>query len=340
VYDRYGEAGLQEGGAGGMHTAEDIFAQFFGGGGGFFGGGGGGRARGPRRGKDVEHTLPVRLEDLYNGKTTKLSLRKTVLCSGCGGKGGKNVRTCNGCGGSGRKTMLRQTGIMLQQIESACGECDGQGEIMAAKDRCTICRGSKVCEEKKVLEVHIERGMSDGTEIRFQGEGDQGPQIQVPGDVVIRVTQQPHSVYKRSGSDLAATIEVDLLTALAGGTLYVPTLDSRTLKIAVTDTILTPGMERMVKGEGMPIHKRPFDRGNLYVTFTIKFPQQLPPSVLPHLEAALPPRPTPSPSLIHPDALEDVSLVLPLPKKKEAHSHSHEEQEDAHGHPGVQCAQQ
>lgn len=31
----------------------------------------------------------VSLEDLYNGKTSKLALQKTVLCTGCAGEGGK-----------------------------------------------------------------------------------------------------------------------------------------------------------------------------------------------------------------------------------------------------------
>ena len=35
IYDQYGEEGLEQGGAGGGMSAEDLFSQFFGGGGGF-----------------------------------------------------------------------------------------------------------------------------------------------------------------------------------------------------------------------------------------------------------------------------------------------------------------
>jgi DnaJ-class molecular chaperone len=85
-------------------TAEDLFSNLFGGG--LFGGGGrGGRSSGPRRGKDVGHELRVSLEDLYNGKLSKLALSKTVLCGSCNGKGGKegSVKTCSTCRGSGVK---------------------------------------------------------------------------------------------------------------------------------------------------------------------------------------------------------------------------------------------
>lgn len=34
---------------------------------------------------------------------------------------------------------------MVQQIQSVCGECQGQGERINAKDRCKSCVGKKVC---------------------------------------------------------------------------------------------------------------------------------------------------------------------------------------------------
>ncbi|CAB4429065.1 unnamed protein product [Rhizophagus irregularis] len=73
-----------DGGMGGM-SAEDLFSSFFGGN--VFGGG---RSRqGPRKGKNLKHVLKVSLEDLYLGKTSKLSLNKNVICSKCEGRGGK-----------------------------------------------------------------------------------------------------------------------------------------------------------------------------------------------------------------------------------------------------------
>lgn len=73
---------------------EDMFGGLFGGlfGGGGMGGpfgfggmgGGGGRQR-RRKGEDTYHQLGVSLEDLYNGKTTKLQLSKQILCPKCKG---------------------------------------------------------------------------------------------------------------------------------------------------------------------------------------------------------------------------------------------------------------
>jgi DnaJ family protein A protein 2 len=247
LYDQYGEKGLSDqGGMGGMDPS-DLFSQLFGGGGGFFGGGGRSRPSGPRKGKDLVHRVKVTLEDLYRGKLTKLALQKSVLCSKCDGKGGKEgaVRTCTGCRGQGIKVVLRQLGPMVQQIQQTCSDCNGEGEIINPKDRCRTCNGKKTVNERKVLEVHIDKGMKDGQTITFTGEADQSPGV-VPGDVVIVVEEKVHDRFKRKGDDLFMEQNVDLLTALAGGSFLVEHLDDRFLRVQVLPgEIIKPGLSNL-----------------------------------------------------------------------------------------------
>ena len=47
------------------------------------------------------------------------------------------------------------------------------GEVISEKDRCSACRGKKVVNETKILDVHIDKGMREGQKIYFRGEGDQ-----------------------------------------------------------------------------------------------------------------------------------------------------------------------
>lgn len=47
---------------------------------------------------------------------------------------------------------------MVQQIQTVCIECKGQGERINPKDRCENCSGAKVTREKKIIEVHVEKG--------------------------------------------------------------------------------------------------------------------------------------------------------------------------------------
>lgn len=211
---------------------QDLFSQLFGGAGGFFSGGS--RQQGPRKTKDLVHRVHATLEDLYKGKTTKLALTRSIICSKCKGKGGKEgaVRTCNVCSGRGVKVQLRQMGPMIQQIQSSCDECSGSGEIINAKDRCTQCKGKKVLPDKKFLDVHIDKGMKGGQTITFRGESDQSPSSE-PGDVVIVIEEKPHDRFRRQENDLVAEIEVDLLTALAGGQFAIRHLDDRALVVKI-----------------------------------------------------------------------------------------------------------
>jgi len=47
------------------------------------------------------------------------------------------------------------------------------GEVISDKDRCPQCKGNKVTQEKKVLDVHVEKGMQHSQKIVFQGEADE-----------------------------------------------------------------------------------------------------------------------------------------------------------------------
>lgn len=229
-------------------NAEDLFSQFFGGGGGVFGGGGGmfgggmGQ-RGPPKARTIHHVHKVSLEDIYRGKVSKLALQKSVICSKCDGRGGKEgaVKKCTGCDGHGMKTMMRQMGPMIQRFQTVCPDCNGEGEIIREKDKCKQCNGKKTVVERKVLHVHVDRGVQSGHKIEFRGEGDQTPGVQ-PGDVVFEIEQKPHARFQRKGDDIFYSAEIDLVTALAGGNIFVEHLDERWLSVDILPgEVINPG---------------------------------------------------------------------------------------------------
>ena len=221
-------------------AAEDLFAQFFGGGGfgglgGMFGGGGGGmRDTGPKKARPIKHQHKVTLEDMYRGKTSKLALQRTILCPTCSGRGGKEgaVKRCTGCDGQGVKMMMRQMGPMIQRFQTVCPECNGEGEMIREKDRCRTCKGKKTTVERKVLHVPVDKGVQSGTKVPFIGEGDQMPGVD-PGDVEFEIDQKQHARFQRKGDDLYYRAEIDLLTALAGGTIHIEHLDERWLAVDI-----------------------------------------------------------------------------------------------------------
>ncbi len=279
---------------GGGMAAEDLFSQFFGGGGGGpFGGFGGGQPRGPPKARTIHHVMKVSLEDIYKGKVSKLALQKSVICSKCDGRGGKEgaVKKCVGCDGVGMKTMMRQMGPMIQRFQTVCPDCNGEGEMIRDKDRCKQCNGKKTCVERKVLHVHVDRGVQSGHKIEFRGEGDQQPGVQ-PGDVVFEIEQKPHDRFVRKADDLFYNVEIDLVTALAGGNFFVEHLDDRWLSVEILPgEVIAQGSVKMVRGQGMPSHRH-HDFGNLYIQFEVKFPEKnwtTKPADFEALKAILPP---------------------------------------------------
>ena len=271
LYDKYGKDGL-EGGGGGGGDPSDIFSQFFGGG----GGRGGGRSRGPQKGEDLLHPLKVSLEDLYQGKTVKLAVNRDVTCSSCDGRGGAVgcETTCDPCQGRGMRVQLRQIGPgMVQQMQSVCSACRGQGKVMRESDRCKTCKGKKVKKERKVLEVHIEKGMLNGQKITFHGEADQAPGT-VPGDIVFVVQEKEHGTFQRKGTNLVMEKTVSLVEALTGFETVVTSLDGRSLWIKTSaGEIIKPNQFKAVQGEGMPTHGNPFVKGQLVILFKVEFPE-------------------------------------------------------------------
>lgn len=84
-------------------------------------------------------------------------------------------------------TKMRMLGPgMYTQSTGACDDCGGQGEQINNKDKCKTCDGKKVCKEKKVIEVTIDKGAPNGEKYVFHGEADEYPGT-TAGDVVIQV---------------------------------------------------------------------------------------------------------------------------------------------------------
>jgi len=350
LYDQAGEQGIKEGGSGGGAGMNpmDIFDMFFGGGGGgdpF----GRGRQRGPRRTKNLVHQLSVSLEDMYNGTVRKLALQKNVICDGCEGIGGKPgaVQKCPNCRGTGMQVRIQQLGPgMMQQIQSMCGECHGEGERVDPKLRCKKCNGRKVNRERKILEVSVDKGMEDGQKVTFSGEGDQEPGLE-PGDIIIVLDEKAHALFKRNGQDLIMKMDISLTEALTGLKKAVKTLDDRTLVIqTVRGEVIKTGDLKMVRGEGMPQYRNPFEKGRLIIQFNVVFPPSLEPSVAEKLASILPPADEP----ILPDEVDEVDLNDFDPEAdrqqqhhRMGHGHFDDDDEGHHGHPGgpgVQCATQ
>jgi len=282
-----------------------------------------------------------------------MAVMRNVICNKCTGSGaraGVDAGTCKGCDGRGVKVIIKQMGPMIQQMQTVCPDCGGKGETIKEEDKCKECKGKKVVKDKKVLQVYVDPGRVHGQKIVFAGEADEAPGME-PGDIIFVVTEKKHDVFKRVGTDLSMEYNLTLTEALCGFAFTVKHLDDRTLYVkSEKGDVVKPGDVRNIQGEGMPTHKRPFEKGNLYINFIIEFPKQgfLKDKQIEQLEAILGARRS-APKLT--DQMEEASLTAvsaqDQKKQKQRQQHVHmggdedgDEEGGGQGGQRVQCEHQ
>lgn len=366
IYDQYGLEGLKDG-VGGTEF-EDIFSHLFGGFGGgggggnpffpfdlFGGAGGGGGMRGGRQAKrrtqNLIYPLKVTLEELYNGATKSIEFDRSVVCKGCEGTGGKSgaCKPCTTCKGRGFVVAFKQLGPgMVQQMQSICRECSGEGEVINEKDRCKTCNGKKTIKEKKTQEVPIDKGMHDSQKVTFRGESNQEPGADT-GDLIVVLQLQEHDVFSRNHDDLFMTHTINITESLCGFKMVVKQLDGRSLVLTQpAGEVLAPGTIRAIPKEGMPIYRNPYEKGNLYIKFDVKFPdsEALTEDSIKKLETILPPRP--KVEIPSGDHVEEVSMIEYEHTKGSSNAHggargsgeayaSDDDEDGPHGGQRVEC---
>eukprot|EP01080_Neovahlkampfia_damariscottae_P009783 gene9783-2109_t len=321
IYDKHGEEGLKQGGAfSGGSEGFDIFRHFFN------MGGEEEEDRGPRKGKDVVRALKVSLDELYNGAERKIKITRSRNCLNCSGTGSTSedgVKKCDSCKGLGRKTQLRRVGPgFVQQVQVACEDCKGQGETINPEFLCGDCKGKKIYQEEKVLNIYIDKGMRENQKFTFSGEADEQPGI-IPGDIVFVLQEKPHELFERDGRNLYMKKKISLVEALTGCQFVLKHLDGRSIIVNTPkDAVIKPYQFKMVEGEGMPTFRDPFSKGNLYVNFEIEFPEDLSKSDISKLKSLLPKK----------DNLtidkDDVQVELSEPSVSSPHHEEYEEYDE------------
>jgi DnaJ family protein A protein 2 len=172
AYDKFGEEGLKPGGA------QEFFTNMF-----------DKKDKGPKKTKSVVQPIKCTLEDLYNGKSSRIRINRDRICNICQGKGGEsaNNQKCAVCLGSGKIIKSTMTGFgEMKETKETCEFCLGAGETQPEMDKCNTCKGKKVLEEPKVIEVMIDKGSPDGAKYFFHGEADEFPGKEA-GDIVFVV---------------------------------------------------------------------------------------------------------------------------------------------------------
>jgi len=126
--------------------------------------------------------------------------------------------------------------------------------------------------QDKVLEMDIKPGLKKGSKIKFKGVGDQEEGGQQ--DLHFVVEEKIHPLFTRDGDDIHYAIDLDLKEALTGWKRTVTTIDGKQIPLDKGGPT-QPGSKESFPNLGMPLSKKPDQRGNFVITYNVKFPTSL-----------------------------------------------------------------
>jgi molecular chaperone DnaJ len=260
-YDQMGHRAFEQGGgfgggAGGL-TMEDIMNQFggmFGGGGGggdFFGGGGARRQPRGERGSNLRIKVALTLEEIAEGVTKRIKVKRQKQCNVCDGSGAKDsssVSTCTTCGGAGVVRQVRSTFLGQMATTTTCPNCSGTGKMIKAN--CNNCKGEGREYGEDTIEVNIPAGVEEGQQLSMRGKGNAGRRGGPAGDLLINIEEKAHEFLQRDGQKLIFDLHLNFADAALGTSVEVPTITGR-VKIKIPAGTQSGKIFRL-RGKGLP----------------------------------------------------------------------------------------
>jgi molecular chaperone DnaJ len=221
-------------------------------------------------GSDIRYNLDLTLEEAFRGTAAQMRFKAQSKCESCKGSGseaGAVASHCSTCQGRGK--VRYQQGFFT--IERTCHVCYGAGKTI--KNPCSSCKGTGRLKKERNLEVKIPAGVEEGTRIRVTAEGESGIHGGQPGDLYVFISLKPHSLFKRTGSDLHCRVPISFITAALGGEIEVPLIDGFETKVRIPAGTQNQQQFRL-KNKGMSILKSK-SRGDMIIEAFVETPVNL-----------------------------------------------------------------
>lgn len=272
-YDRFGHAGMGDGGGygGGNVNMEDIFSNFgdifgdAGGFGSFFGGGQrGGGGRRVRKGSNLRVKVRLTLEEIEAGVEKKIKINKLVNVAG------SSFKTCGTCGGSGAVRRVTNTILGQMQTTSTCPTCNGSGQTIDSRAAGSDENGQK--REERVVTINIPAGVEDGMQLQVRGEGNEGPMGGVSGDLIVAIEEIQDENLVRDGQNVLYKLQLNFADAALGTNVEVPTIGGKA-KVKIPEGTQSGKILRL-KNKGLP-SVNAYGKGDQLIYVSIYTPKNL-----------------------------------------------------------------
>jgi molecular chaperone DnaJ len=117
----------------------------------------------------------------------------------------------------------------------------------------------------------IPAGVDTNSYIRKKGYGQAAPNGGTPGDLIVVFRIEPHKIFQRERFDLKVDLPISYKTAVLGGVVKVPTIDS-TFEFSIPEGTQS-GTVFTVRGKG--IKSANGGTGNLVIRVIVEIPIRL-----------------------------------------------------------------
>ena len=129
---------------------------------------------------------------------------------------------------------------------------------------------------EQTLQVRIPAGIDEGKKIRLAGKGSTDHFSGKTGDLYMTIHIAPQKGYERKGRDVYITASIPFATAVLGGEAMVPTLQGQVSCRIPAGT--QSGSKIRLRGKGIVSMKDPSVRGDVYIVVQIEVPKRLTPA--------------------------------------------------------------
>lgn len=232
------------------------------------------RSKDVRRGRDIEVSLEMDLEEVLKKQDKKFKINKFVSCKRCQGDGaepGTPKNECVVCRGTGRVQEIKRSFFGSYTKETICPDCHGEGQ--KPNKPCNVCSGEGRIKKEEEINVSIPAGVDTNQLLKVPEKGDAGKKGGKSGDLYIRILIKKHRVFSRRGDDVFASVLIPYSVAVIGGETIVKDIEGRKLTVKVSPGTVS-GKILKISRKGIT-HFSGFGRGNMFLEMIINLPKDL-----------------------------------------------------------------
>ena len=222
-------------------------------------------------GTDIRMTIPLTIEEIFNGCTKKVKYNRNTRCPNCHGDGGTGKHVCTHCNGTGLMTRLTRNGFMTVQETVPCTYCNGKGTVIDTK--CPTCNGSGFRQTSNTIDVTFPPGMINGLGISIENAGNESNSTKGKNGRFIAVAQHNYdgNIYTVNGLDVIQKIYVDYYDLLLGCEYVIELPNGKRHKLNLPSCIPDGKLLRL-RNEGI---KNETSSGDYYLEIHYKMPEKL-----------------------------------------------------------------